>query len=98
MALNTRTRRTEELKDLITIEDDPTKRKSLVRKLQSFLEFELEPINLCDTSTDEDEDALVPMSAVTQNFMKCESSPRQKENRLPGKIVPQVLDHQLFLL
>ena len=83
MALKTRTRRTEELKDLITIEDDPTKKKSLVRKL---LEFELEPINLCDTSTDEDEEALVLLSAVTQNSMKCESSPRQKKNRLQGKI------------
>lgn len=37
MALKTRTQRTEELKFLLSIEDDPTKKKSVMKKLQSFL-------------------------------------------------------------
>ena len=86
MALKTRTQRTEELKFLLVIEDDPTKKKNVLKKLHSFLEFELEPINLCDTSSDEDEEGLVPVCAVTQNSLKCESSSREKRNRLPGKI------------
>ena len=86
MALKTRTQRTEELKFLLSIEDDAIKKKIILKKLQSYLEFELEPINLCETSSDEDEEALVPMSAVTQNSVKCETSPREKRKRLPGKI------------
>lgn len=37
MALKTRTQRTEELKFLLSIEDDLTKKKSVMKKLQSFL-------------------------------------------------------------
>jgi hypothetical protein len=61
MALKTRTQRTEELKFLLSIEDDAIKKKIILKKLRSYLEFELEPINLCETSSDEDEEALVPM-------------------------------------
>ena len=86
MTLKTRTQRTDVLKFLLSIVDDPIKNAELITKLKSFLEFELEPIDLCDTSSDEEEERLVPMSAVTQSSTESKISPTGMRHRLPGRV------------
>lgn len=85
ISMKTRMQRTEELKLLLSIEEDPMKKKALILRLKTFLEYELPPIDLCDTSSDEEDDSLIPMSAVTQSSAD-EPSPRAKKLRLPGRI------------
>lgn len=86
MVLKTRTQRTEELKFLLSLEEDAEKRSIIIMKLKAFLENEVAPINLCDTSSDEEDDSLVPMSAVTQDSVDSSRSPIHKRPKLPGLI------------
>jgi hypothetical protein len=75
MVLKTRAQRTEELKFLISLEEDAEKRAIIIMKLKAFLENEVAPINLCDTSSDEEDASLIPMSAVTQDSVDSSRSP-----------------------
>jgi hypothetical protein len=82
MVLKTRPQRTEELKFLLSLEADDEKRAGIIMKLKALLENEVAPINLCDTSSDEKEESLVPMSAVTQDSVDIPISPIHKRRRL----------------
>jgi hypothetical protein len=86
MVLKTRTQRTEELKFLLSLEEDAEKRAIIIMKLKEFLENEVAPINLCDTSSDEEDASLIPMSAVTQDSVDSSRSPGHKRQKLPGLI------------
>jgi hypothetical protein len=86
MVLKTRTQRTEELKFLLSLEEDAEKRAIIIMKLKAFLENEVAPINLCDTSSDEEDASLIPMSAVTQDSVDSSRSPGHKRPKLPGLV------------
>jgi hypothetical protein len=86
MVLKTRTQRTEELKFLLSLETDEEKRADIIMKIKALLANDVAPINLCDTSSDEEEESLVPMSAVTQDSVDIPISPIQKRRRLPGLV------------
>jgi hypothetical protein len=86
MVLKMRTQRTEELKFLLSLEEDDEKRSIIIMKLKAFLENEVAPINLCDTSSDEEDESLIPMSAVALDSVDSSRSPGHKRPKLPGLI------------
>jgi hypothetical protein len=86
MVLKMRTQRTEELKFLLSLEEDDEKRSIIIMKLKAFLENEVAPINLCDTSSDEEDESLIPMSAVALDSFDSSRSPGHKRPKLPGLI------------
>jgi hypothetical protein len=62
------------------------KKAVIISKLKAFLENEVAPINLCDTSSDEEDESLVPMSAVRQDSCESSKSPMNKKPILPGLV------------
>ena len=77
-------KRFEELKFLMNMEEDPIRKKERMRTIELFLDKDMEEINLCDTSSDEDE-TKDHLSEVTKSTVTTKEAPKIR-NRLPGII------------
>jgi TATA-binding protein-associated factor Taf7 len=78
--------RFEELKFLLSMEEDPLKRKECLETIRLHLAKKLETVDLCDTSSDEDE-TREPVSDVTRSSIDTSNREVAKNpKRLPGVI------------
>ena len=68
----------------MNMEEDPIRKKERMRTIELFLEKDMEEINLCDTSSDEDE-TKDQLSEVTESTVTTKEAPKIR-NRLPGII------------
>ena len=68
----------------MNMEEDPIRKKERMRTIELFLDKDMEEINLCDTSSDEDE-TKDHLSEVTKSTVTTKEAPKIR-NRLPGII------------
>ena len=86
MAMKMRAQRTDELKTLLLLADDPIEKKELTDNLKAHLKYELKTIDLCETSSDEDVEYILPKVTVSQSSIVSKTSPTEMRRSLPGTV------------